>query len=93
MIPILMGIGYGIYIGFMLFFTFFQFLSSKEVKKKLISSSMSILLLALILLTMHVKEILGNSYTMMTFMIILSVGYYFSTVLDGKEIKQTLSNE
>jgi hypothetical protein len=83
-IPIMMGISYAVYIGVMLFFTFFQFLKLKDVIEKLRSSSASIVMMALLLLMMHVKEVLGNSFTMMTFMIILVIGYYVSTLMDKK---------
>jgi len=89
MIPIFMGIGYAFYMGMMLFITFFQFFNLKEVVEDLKSSTASIVLLALILLVINVKEMLGDSYTMMTFMIIIGVGYYVNSKLNEKEIKKT----
>jgi hypothetical protein len=80
-LPILMGIGYSLWIGLFLFFTFFKFLKQDEVIKTLKTSSASIVLVALLLLMIHVKEILGNTYTMMTFIIIVLIGAYVSTLI------------
>ena len=80
-LPILMGIGYSLWVGLFLFFTFFKFLKLEKVIEQLKSSSASIVLVALFLLMIHVKEILGDTYTMMTFMIIVLIGYYVSTLI------------
>jgi len=80
-LPILMGIGYSFWVGFNLFFSFFKFLKLDKVIETLKSSSASIVLVALVLLMIHVKEILGDTYTMMTFMMIILIGYYVSTLI------------
>lgn len=80
-LPILMGIGYSLWVGLFLFLTFFKFLKLDEVIKTLKSSSASIVLVALLFLVIHVKEILGDTYTMMTFMMIVLIGFYVSTLI------------
>ena len=80
-LPILMGIGYSLWIGLFLFFSFFKFLKLEKVIETLKSSSASIVLVALLLLMIHVKEILGDTYTMMTFMMIVLIGFYVSTLI------------
>jgi hypothetical protein len=78
-LPILMGLMYGIYVGLNIFFTFFRFLEMPKVIELLKTTSASIVMVALFLLMMHVKEILGNTYVMMTFAIIVLIGYYVLT--------------
>ena len=78
-LPIMMGLMYGIYVGINIFFTFFRFLKIPKVIELLKTTSASIVMVALFLLMMHVKEILGNTYVMMTFAIIVLIGYYVLT--------------
>lgn len=78
-LPILMGFFYGMYLGGNIFFTFFQFLKIPDVVQRLKTSSASIVLLALVLFLLHVKDIIGNTYAMMTFMIIVLIGMYVMT--------------
>jgi len=66
MLPILMGFGYGILVVAQIFFTFFQLIRIKEVIEMLKNSSGSIVLLALLLLLLNVKQILGDTYVIMT---------------------------
>jgi len=77
--PILMGFGYGILIIAKIFFTFFQLIKLKEVIEMLKNSSGSIVLIALLLLLLNVKEILGDTYVIMTFILIVLIGYYVIT--------------
>jgi len=78
-VPILMGILYGLYIGGSIFFTFFEFLKITEVVDRLKSSSASVVMLAFFLLMLNVKEVLGNTYAMMTLMLIVLIGMYVIT--------------
>ena len=78
-LPILMGLLYSVYIGTNLFMTFFQFLRIPDVVQRMKSSSASIVLVALFLLLMNVKETLGNSYVVMTLTLIFFIGLYVFT--------------
>jgi len=75
-IPILIGLSYGTYIGFNLFFSFFQLLNEPSVTEILKNTSTSVVLVGLMFLILHVKEVLGHTYSVMTFIIILLVGLY-----------------
>jgi hypothetical protein len=75
-VPILFGVGYGCYIGFFLFFSFFQLAKHPDVSAIIKRTSASVVLVGLMILLLHVQEILGNTYVMMTFFIIVLVGIY-----------------
>jgi hypothetical protein len=75
-VPMLFALSYGTYIGFNLFFSFFQLSKEPTVSTMLQSTSMSVVLIALMLLLLHVKEVLGHTYSVMTFIIILLVTLY-----------------
>lgn len=75
-VPILFGLGYGCYIGFFLFFSFFQLARHPDVSAIIKRTSSSVVLVGLMILLLHVQEVLGNTYVMMTFFIIILVGLY-----------------
>jgi hypothetical protein len=75
-VPILFGLGYGCYIGFFLFFSFFQLAQHPDVSAIIKRTSSSVVLVGLMILLLHVQEVLGNTYVMMTFFIIILVGLY-----------------
>ncbi len=81
-LPILMGIGYSCWVGFTLFTTFFKFVKIDEVVESLKTTSASVVMVALILLMLIVKEILGDTYTVMTFIIIILIGVYVATIVN-----------
>jgi hypothetical protein len=78
-LPILTGFGYGIFVVAKIFFTFFQLIRLKEVIDMIKNSAGSVVLVALLLLLLNVKEILGDTYVIMTFILIVLIGYYVIT--------------
>ncbi len=78
-LPILIGFGYGILVVANIFFTFFQLIRLKEVIDMIKNSAGSVVLVALLLLLLNVKEILGDTYVIMTFILIVLIGYYVIT--------------
>jgi hypothetical protein len=78
-LPILMGIVYSVYLSLKMFITFFQFFKIPEVAQRMKGSSAAIVLVALFLLLMNVKEMLGDSYVVMTLTLILLIGFYVLT--------------
>lgn len=79
-IPIFSGLGYGLYLGFSIFSSFFQFLRMDHVLQKMKSTAASLVLVALVLLIKHVKSRLGDMFMTITIAIILMVSafIYFS---------------
>lgn len=79
-IPVFSGLGYGIYLGFSIFSSFFQFLRLNLVLQKMKSTAASLVIVALILLIKHVKSRLGDLFMAITIVIILMVAgiIYFS---------------
>jgi len=75
-VPILFGLGYGSYIGFNLFFSFFQLLKRPEISEMLKNTTASVVIVGLLLLLLRVRETLGRTYAIMTFFIIILVGIY-----------------
>ena len=75
-VPILFGLGYGSYIGFNLFFSFFQLFKSPHLSGILKNTTASVVIVGLLLLLIRVRETLGRSYAIMTFFIIILVGIY-----------------
>ena len=78
-VPIVFGLGYGSYIGFKLFFSFFKLLKEPGVSEVIKNTAGSVVLVGLMLLLLHVKQILGKTYSVMTFFIIILVGIYVLT--------------
>jgi hypothetical protein len=75
-VPILFGLGYGSYIGFNLFFSFFRLMKRPEVSELLRNTTASVVMVGLFLLLLHVRSTLGKTYSIMTFFIIILVGIY-----------------
>jgi len=78
-LPILMGLVYSVYLSLKMFITFFQFFKIPSVAERMKGSSAAIVLVALFLLLMNVKEMLGDSYVVMTLTLILLIGFYVLT--------------
>jgi hypothetical protein len=78
-LPILMGLVYSVYLSLKMFITFFQFFKIPSVAERMKGSSADIVLVALFLLLMNVKEMLGDSYVVMTLTLILLIGFYVLT--------------
>jgi hypothetical protein len=75
-VPIIFGLGYGSYIGFNLFFSFFKLFSSPNISQMLKNTTASVVIVGLFLLLLRVRETLGRTYAIMTFFIIILVGIY-----------------
>lgn len=75
-LPLLSAIGYAGYTTINLFVSFFSFLKMSSVFDRIKKSIPSLVMIALLLLVLHVKETLGNTYSFITMTIILLVGIY-----------------
>jgi len=75
-LPIMFGLCYGCYIGFFLFFSFFQLIKRPEVTDMLKNTTASVVMVGLLLFLLHVRRTLGKTYSIMTFFIIILVGIY-----------------
>jgi hypothetical protein len=75
-LPLLSAIVYSGYISIKIFVSFFSFLKMDLVFNRIKKSIPSLVIVALLFLILHVKEILGNTYTFITLTIIILVGIY-----------------
>ena len=83
-LPLCSAIGYAGYTSLKIFISFLSFLKMDIVYQRIIKSIPSLVMIALFLLSMHVRKVLGQTYFFITLSIIGLIGTYIWVTKSGK---------
>jgi hypothetical protein len=83
-LPLCSAIGYAGYTSVKIFMSFLSFLKMDIVYQRILKSIPSLVMIALFLLSMHVRKVLGQTYFFITLSIIGLIGAYVWVTKSGK---------